>query len=113
MNSIVHPPRDSVFDTLLDWIRRRKMTDWLKIGVGAAGAVVVAWTMIQQHEYRLGQIEEGFRTHIVEYNAQYRDISKTLHDIDVSLARMATKPLDTPRATAQAWVPQREARENQ
>lgn len=88
MSVISHPPRDSRLDTLIDWIRRRKMTDWLKIGIGAAGAVIVAWTMIQQHEYRLGQVEHNFEQHLVEYNHQYKDISATLHGIDLTLARM-------------------------
>lgn len=64
------------------------MNDWLKIGVGAAGAVIVAWTMIQQHEYRLGQVEHALDTHLDQHERQYREISQTLHDIDLTLARM-------------------------
>jgi hypothetical protein len=64
------------------------MSEWIKIGVGAAGAVVVAWTMIQQHEYRLGQLEHAIDQHLTRHEKQFDEINHVLRGIDITLARM-------------------------
>ena len=69
------------------------MTDWLKVGVGIIGAAMVAYAMLQQHEYRLGQIESGFKEHLDKHDDQYREIQKSLRDIDLTLSRItAARP---------------------
>ncbi len=67
------------------------MSDWVKIGLSLAGFAVITWSMVQQHEYRLEKIEHSFETHLQAHDIQYKDIAKSLRDIDVTLARMTPK----------------------
>jgi hypothetical protein len=46
--------------------------------------------MVQQHEYRLGQLEDGFKTHLEKHDDQYREIQKSLREIDLTLTRLTT-----------------------
>ena len=68
------------------------MQEWVKIGASVLGAALVVWTMLQQHEYRLGKLEDGFETHLDKHEEQYRDIQKSLREIDLTLTRMAVVP---------------------
>jgi len=64
------------------------MGDWLKIGLTLAGFAVITWASVQQHEYRLGQLEASFKDHLDKHDEQYRDIHKSLREIDLSLTRL-------------------------
>jgi hypothetical protein len=46
--------------------------------------------MVQQHEYRLNQIESGFKEHLDKHDDQYREIQKSLREIDLTLTRLTT-----------------------
>jgi cell division protein ZapA (FtsZ GTPase activity inhibitor) len=80
--------QDSWLKSLVKWIRSRTMTDWLKILGTVMAAVFVVWNMVQQHEYRLNQIESGFKEHLDKHDDQYREIQKSLRDIDLTLSRI-------------------------
>lgn len=64
------------------------MSDWLKVGLTLAGFAVITWSMVQQHEYRLEKLEHSFEAHLVAHDEQYKEIAKSLRDIDLTLARM-------------------------
>ena len=66
------------------------MSDWLKILGTVMAAVFVVWNMVQQHEYRLGQLEDGFKTHLEKQDDKYREIQKSLREIDLTLTRLST-----------------------
>ena len=66
------------------------MTDWLKILGTVMAAVFVVWNLVQQHEYRLNQIEAGFKEHLDKHDDQYREIQKSLREIDLTLTRLST-----------------------
>lgn len=66
------------------------MSDWIKIGLTLAGAALLVWSMVQQHEYRLNQLEEGFKGHLDKHDDQYREIQKSLREIDLTLTRLTT-----------------------
>jgi len=66
------------------------MSDWIKIGLTLAGAALLVWSMVQQHEYRLNQLEEGFKSHLDKHDDQYREIQKSLREIDLTLTRLTT-----------------------
>ena len=66
------------------------MSDWIKIGLTLAGAALLVWSMVQQHEYRLNQLEEGFKSHLDKHDDQYKEIQKSLRDIDLTLTRLST-----------------------
>jgi hypothetical protein len=69
------------------------MTDWLKILGTVMAAVFVVWNMVQQHEYRLNLLESGFKEHLDKHDDQYREIQKSLRDIDLTLSRItAARP---------------------
>lgn len=70
------------------------MQEWVKIGASVLGAALVVWTMLQQHEYRLGKLEGGFETHLDKHEEQYRDIQKSLREIDLTLTRMTATPIN-------------------
>lgn len=84
----------SIKEVVWNWVRRRTMGDWVKIGISLAGAAAVAWTMLQLHEYRLNQMEHGFEKHLIEHDQQYREISNALHGIDLSIARMRSEGMN-------------------
>jgi hypothetical protein len=67
------------------------MNDWVKIGLTLSGFAVITWSMVQQHEYRLEKIEHAFDTHLQSHDSQFREIAKSLRDIDIALARMNAK----------------------
>ena len=93
MASITHRISDSTdswLTSLVKWIRSRKMSDWLKIIGTVVVAVFAVWNMVQQHEYRLGQLEDGFKTHLEKQDDKYREIQKSLREIDLTLTRLST-----------------------
>lgn len=67
------------------------MTDWLKILGTVMAAVFVVWNMVQQHEYQLNQIEAGFKEHLDKHDDQYREIQKSLREIDLTLSRLTAQ----------------------
>jgi hypothetical protein len=86
------PSSASWLGLIVDWWRAKTMSDWIKIGLTLAGAAFLVWSMVQQHEYRLNQLEDGFKGHLDKHDEQYKDIQKSLRDIDLMLTRMnATK----------------------
>ena len=66
------------------------MSDWLKIIGTVVVAVFAVWNMVQQHDYRLGQIESSFKDHLDKHDDQYREIHRSLREIDLSLTRLST-----------------------
>lgn len=64
------------------------MSDWVKIGLTLAGFAIITWSMVQQHEYRLKQIETAFDFHLKDHDAQNREIRDMLHRIDIQMARL-------------------------
>ena len=66
------------------------MSDWLKIIGTVVFAVFAVWNLVQQHEYRLGQLEEGFKSHLDKHDDQYKEIQKSLREIDLTLTRLST-----------------------
>ena len=65
------------------------MSDWLKILAAIAGVAIVTWAAVQQHEYRLVQLESGFKDHLDKHDEQYREIHKALRDIDMAITRIS------------------------
>lgn len=94
--AIIHPSIQSESWPVLivKKLRGMTMSDWVKIGLSLAGFAVITWSMVQQHEYRLEKIEHSFESHLQSHDVQYRDIAKSLRDIDVTLARMNPKQQD-------------------
>jgi hypothetical protein len=72
---------ESLLSSIAERLKRMTMSDWMKIGLTLAGFAIITWSMVQQHEYR-------FEMHLAAHDEQFKEISKTLHDIDVTLARM-------------------------
>ena len=66
------------------------MSDWLKIAGTVLAAVFAVWSLVQQHEYRLGQLDEGFKSHLDKHDDQYREIQKSLREIDLTLTRLSS-----------------------
>ena len=88
--AVIHPVTgsESLLSSIVRRLRRLTMSDWLKIGLTVAGFAVVTWASVQQHEYRLVQLEHAFDEHLKNHDVQFKEISKTLHDIDITLTRM-------------------------
>ena len=79
---------DSWLETLVKWLRSRTMSDWIKIIVAIAGVAIVTWAAVQQHDYRIAQLESSFREHLDKHDEQNQKIQQSLHDIDMTLARL-------------------------
>lgn len=88
MAYIIHP-QDSLLESIAQRIRRTKMTDWLKMLGSAVIAVAVAWSMLQQHDYRLGKLEDSFEQHLLKHDDQNTQIQKTLTQIQIELSRLS------------------------
>ncbi len=91
--AIIHPmthSTDSWLALVVKWIRSRKMTDWLKIIGTVLAAVFVVWSMVQQHEYRIDQLESGWKSHLDKHDEQYKEIQRSLREIDLTLTRLST-----------------------
>ncbi len=70
------------------------MSDWIKIGLTLAGFAIITWASVQQHEYRLDQLEENFKAHLDKHDEQYKKIHRSLREIDLSLTQLTTaRPL--------------------
>ena len=90
INHVQSDSTDSWLKSFVKWIRGRKMSDWLKIIGTVVVAVFAVWNMVQQHDYRLGQLEVSFRDHLDKHDDQYREIQKSLREIDLTLTRLST-----------------------
>lgn len=64
------------------------MSDWVKIGIPILGIAIVMWAMVQQHEYRLDQIEHDFAAHLDKHDAQNAQTNKLLHDLEMQLVKL-------------------------
>ena len=64
------------------------MSDWIKLGLTGAISIAVFWNMVQQHEYRLTQVEAGFGKHLDSHERDLKEIRASLNEIEMSLARI-------------------------
>lgn len=72
------------------------MSDWVKLGLTAAGSVAVVWNMVQQHEYRLDKVESAFEKHLDAHDRDSKEIQRALNAIDLKLTRMDAEPRNAP-----------------
>ncbi|MGI9192357.1 MAG: hypothetical protein ACR2IL_09545 [Chitinophagaceae bacterium] len=69
---------------------RTTMTDWMKIIGTVIAACFLVWNMVQTHEYRIDQLEDSFKSHLDKHDDQYKEIQKSLREIDITLTRLTT-----------------------
>jgi len=62
--------------------------EWVKIGLIVAGVGIGMWSMMQQHEYRLDQLEHDFAAHLEKHDVQNERTNKMLHDMELQLAKV-------------------------
>jgi transcriptional regulator NrdR family protein len=68
-----------------------KMSDWVKIMLTLAGAVILFYSNFQTQSYRLDKLEKEFSEHLDKHEVQYKEIQSTLTEIKVELAAIASK----------------------
>lgn len=88
--AVIYPATDSesLLSSIVERLRRLTMSDWVKIGLTLSGFAVITWSMVQQHDYRIEKLEHAFEQHLNAHDEQYKDIAKSLREIDLTLARM-------------------------
>lgn len=64
------------------------MSDWIKLGLSLAGFAIITWSMVQQHDYRLQKLEDGFESHLMKHDDQNVQIQKTLTQIQIDLSKL-------------------------
>ena len=64
------------------------MTDWLKMLASAGIAVAMAYSMLQQHDYRINRLEDSLETHLQKHDDQNQQIQKTLMQIQIDLNKL-------------------------
>lgn len=64
------------------------MNDWVKLGLALAGYAILTWSLVQQHEYRISKLEEGFESHLSKHDEQNQQIQKTLTQIQIDLSKL-------------------------
>lgn len=67
------------------------MGEWAKIGLTLAGAAVIAWNMVQKHEYQIVGLEEAFTTHIQKHDEAIREIRTGLDQLHYDIIRLSTR----------------------
>lgn len=58
------------------------------LAVGAVGAAIITWSMVQTHEYRLDKVESTFETHLKNHDDQNKEIRQTLMEIKEAIGRL-------------------------
>ena len=86
--AVIHHPQASLLESLVERLRRTRMSEWLKLALTVGGFAVVTWSMVQQHEYRLDKIESSMETHLSKHEEQNQQIQKTLTQIQIELSRL-------------------------
>lgn len=64
------------------------MNDWLKLAVTLLGFGIVTWSSVEKLEYRVDKIETTLEAHLDKHETQYKEISKTLQEIEIQLTRL-------------------------
>lgn len=64
------------------------MSDWIKLGLSLAGFAIITWSMVQQHDYRIQKLEDGFEAHLAKHDDQNVQIQKTLTQIQIDLSKL-------------------------
>lgn len=64
------------------------MSDWLKLGISIAGFAIITWSMVQQHDYRIQKLEDGFETHLAKHDDQNQKLQQTLTQIQIELSKL-------------------------
>lgn len=64
------------------------MSDWIKLILTAVGSVAVVWSMIQQHDYRISQMETGMAKHLDAHTSDMKEIQRSLREIELELSRL-------------------------
>jgi hypothetical protein len=82
-------PGRSPLEAVIYRIRRTSMSDWVKLGLTLAGFAIITWSMVQQHDYRIQKLEDGFETHLAKHEDQNAQIQKTLTQIQIELSRLS------------------------
>ena len=80
---------DSLLDLIADRLRKTIMNDWVKLGITVAGFGIITWSAVQQHEYRIGKLEDGFEAHLLKHEDQNAKIQQTLTQIQIELSKLS------------------------
>jgi len=67
------------------------MNDWIKTLGSAVVAVAVAWSMLQQHDYRLNKLEHSFEEHLDKHDEQNTAMIRSLTQIQIDVSRLNAK----------------------
>lgn len=67
------------------------MGEWAKIGLTLAGAAVIAWNMVQKHEYKILGLEEAFAVHLQKHDESIREIRTGLDQLHFDIIRLTTR----------------------
>lgn len=67
------------------------MNEWIKMLGSAVVAIAVAWSMLQQHDYRLNKLEASFEQHLDKHEEQNNQMLKTLTQIQIDVSRLSAK----------------------
>lgn len=67
------------------------MGEWAKIGLTLAGAAMIAWNMVQKHEYKILGLEEAFATHLQKHDENIREIKTGLDQLHFDIIRLTTR----------------------
>lgn len=72
-------------------LRGMNMLDWIKTGLSLAGLAVLLWASVQQHGFRLDQIEETLQKHLENHESQNKELQATLLKIQLDLRDLANQ----------------------
>lgn len=72
-------------------MRGAEMQKWLDSGLILIGAAITAWALIQNHDYRISQLEDSLESHKEKHEQQAKEIDLRLSRIELAIGRIETK----------------------
>ena len=67
------------------------MQKWLEAGLIILGATLTTYALIQNHDYRIRQLEISLEAHKEKHDQQFKEVEMRLSRIELAINRIETK----------------------
>ena len=67
------------------------MQKWLEAGLIILGATLTTYSLIQNHDYRIKQLEVSLENHKEKHDQQFKEVEIRLSRIELAINRIETK----------------------
>ena len=67
------------------------MQKWLEAGLIILGATLMTYSLIQNHDYRIKQLEISLENHKDKHDLQFKEVETRLSRIELAIGRIEIK----------------------